>query len=259
MQEVLKYRIADFPVKMNCQSSYLKRLCRPYLSVWEEMEEIDLCYSDEQWECSRQAGSSLAMFEYNFTAGKFVDEIITQDAFCYHSSALSVDGEGILFSADSGTGKSTHSRLWKEFMKEHEVINLNDDKPIIRLLDGKPWVYGSPWSGKHSINENHRAPVKAIVFLERGTENKIWRMRPEQVFPVMFPQVICGKMDQERVARVLGLLDQFIREIEVYKLQCNISEEAVRLVYDTVWKNRGLKFVESEKRSTIGHVDADYS
>lgn len=234
MQEDLCYRIADFTVKMNCRSAYLQKLCLPYRCMENVEAEIDLRYSEAERERCPQM--SAAMFEYNVTIGRFIKNILDKGAFCYHASALSVDGEGILFSADSGTGKSTHARLWHEFMsQEHEVISLNDDKPIIRLIDGKPWIYGSPWSGKHSIHQNDRAPVKALVFLERGEENRIEKLQPEEVFSRMFPQVIGGKSG-ESIAQLLELLDQFVRNISVYRLQCNISEEAVRLVYHTIWE-----------------------
>ena len=121
--------------------------------------------------------------------------------------------------------------------EKHEVISLNDDKPIIRLIDGKPWIYGSPWSGKHSIHQNGRAPVKALVFLERGEENRIEKLQPEEVFALMFPQVLVRKSG-ESIARILELLDQFVRNISVYRLHCTISEEAVRLVYHTIWEEK---------------------
>lgn len=237
MQEIIKCNIAGFVVQTNCKTAYMKNLFREYMVSDEEEAEIDLCYTEEERAEIQKPGQSLAMFEYNYTIFYFVQNIVGRGAFCYHASALSVDGEGILFSADSGTGKSTHSRLWKEFMTEHEVVNLNDDKPIIRLSDGEPWVYGSPWSGKHSINSNSRAKAKALVFLERGTENHIEQVRPESVLSFLFPQVIYGKRDRNQVAELLELLDRFVRSISVYRLQCNISEEAVRLVYDTVWGN----------------------
>lgn len=232
MDEAQTYKIADFPVVMNCRSADMLRLTAPYLARSAEAPAIDLRLTEER---RSRPGMSPAMAEYNHTLFQFVCQLIEKDAFCFHAAALSVDGEGILFSADSGTGKSTHARLWQEYMTGHQFLNLNDDKPVIRLLEGKPWVYGSPWSGKHSINHNGRAPVKALVFLERGEENRIQPLPPEQVFPLVFPQVICSKRSQQQLALLMDLLDQFIRGIAVYRLQCNISEEAVRLVYETVW------------------------
>lgn len=248
IREVVRYQIAGYHVEMNCTSSFMERLCRPYLCSGSKPAEMNLCYSDEEMERYPKYGKTIAEFEYNYTLFRFASHLIERDAFCFHASALSVDGEGILFSADSGIGKSTHARLWKEFLKEHEIINLNDDKPVIRLMDGRPWACGTPWSGKHSIHANIRVPVKALVFLERGSENQIERLQPGRIFPLLFPQVIGGKSNVQQAAELLELLDQFAREISIYKLRCNVSEEAVRLVYDTVW---GTKDDESYKKEIL--------
>lgn len=238
LRQAARYRIAGFDVDMNCTSSYMRRLCRDYLSTDTEQEAMNLCYQEEDMERYPQFGRKPAEFEYNYTLYQFAGHLVERKAFCFHASALSVDGEGILFSADSGTGKSTHARLWKEYLKDHKVINLNDDKPMIRLMDGRSWAWGAPWSGKHSIHANIGVPVKALVFLEQGEENRIERLRPGQIFPLLFPQVIRAKSSAQQAAELLELLDQFVRGISVYRLRCNISEEAVRLVYDTVWERK---------------------
>lgn len=236
MDETQNYIIADFPVKMNCRTEAMQKLTAPYRTQTAQTPMLDLSIPRDQWARLQQQETSPAMLEYNRTFYQFACQIIEQKAFCFHAAALSVDGAGILFSADSGTGKSTHARLWQECMHGHTILNLNDDKPIIRLLDGTAWAYGSPWSGKHSIHHNSRAPVKALVFLERGKTNQIQRLAPDQIFSRLFPQVLWGQRTPERLSLLLDLLDQFVRSIAVYRLQCNVSEEAVRLVYETVWK-----------------------
>lgn len=236
MSDSSKYSIADFIVSMNCKSEYMKEIISDYAVSADSEVEIDLCYSKEDADKYRRSGMNFSEFEYNFTINTFFNRIIEKDAFCFHASTLSVDGEAILFSANSGTGKSTHTRLWKEYMKDHEVINLNDDKPIIRFVDGKAIAYGSPWCGKHTINCNKSAPVKALVFLERGEHNSMERVDSKEVFSLLFPQTFGGKKNPQQLAKLLELLDRFVQDIDVYRLHCNISEEAVRLVYDTVWK-----------------------
>lgn len=261
MQTIRRYKIADFAVRMNCRTSYMQALCAPYLDMEAERverkriepqcvepehiepqcveQELDLCCEEELRKSGGAREHTLAQLEYLHTFCRFVGRLALYDAFCFHASALSVDGEGILFSADSGTGKSTHAGLWKQYMKQHEIVRLNDDKPVIRLIDGTAWVYGTPWSGKHRIHANGKAPVKALVFLEQGKENQIEKIPMEQVFPLCFPQVIGGKGSGEEIAALMGLLDLFIRQTPVYRLRCGISEEAVQLVYRTVWGKRG--------------------
>lgn len=241
MQESRIYKIGDISVRMNCRTPFLLRQCEPYeieKDVEETTAEINLSYTGKIREKYREIMGSEAMFEYNYTFGSYAREIINYGGFCFHASALSVDGEGILFSADSGTGKSTHAGLWEQHLEGHEILRLNDDKPVIRMIQSRPVVYGSPWAGKHSIHRNASAPVKALVFLEQAAENSIERISAKQAFSLVFPQVLGGKSSQEQVVKLMGLLDQFIRAVPIYRLKCTISKEAVWLVYRYIWEDR---------------------
>lgn len=237
-ENISYYRIAGFAVRMNCSTEFMRRVCAAYRVEEKEIntgECLDLCYMDEEWQKYSREGMNLPAFEYGYTFLRFSNGIVERGAFCFHASAISVDGEGLLFSADSGTGKSTHAALWRKYMNGHEVISVNDDKPTIRFVEGKPHVCGTPWSGKHTLNTNVEAPVKALVFLEQGKENQIEEVPAEKAFPLVFPQLLGGKTSQAQVAVLMGHLDRFLRRISIYRLRCTISEAAVRLVYDTVW------------------------
>lgn len=240
MRNSTKYKIGDIVVQMNCKSSFLNRQCEPYRLGKDclELPEIELSYTSEIREKYRDTMESDTMFEYNYTLSSYAEQIVGYDGFCFHASALSVDGEGILFSADSGTGKSTHAGLWEKYLKEHEIVRLNDDKPVIRMFGERPVVYGSPWAGKHSIHTNASAPVKALVFLEQGADNEIERISSKQAFPLVFSQVLGGKSSQEQVMRLMELLDRFMRIVPIYKLKCNISEEAALTVYRYIWEEK---------------------
>lgn len=241
MQESRKYKIGDILVQMNCRTPFLLRQCELY-QVEKDAEEttakINLSYTGEIREKYREIMRSEAMFEYNYTFSSYAREIINYGGFCFHASALSVDGEGILFSADSGTGKSTHAGLWEQHLEGHEILRLNDDKPVIRMIQSLPVVYGSPWGGKHSIHRNASAPVKALVFLEQAAENSIERISAKQAFSLVFSQVLGGKSSQEQVVKLMGLLDRFIKAVPIYRLKCTISKEAVWLVYRYIWEDR---------------------
>ena len=237
-ENISYYRIAGFTVRMNCTTEFMRQVCAAYRIGEKDIDAekcLDLCYTDEERRKYEQEGMNHPTFEYGYTFLRFSNEIVERGAFCFHASAISVDGEGLLFSADSGTGKSTHARLWKEYMTGHKVIPVNDDKPTIRFTYGKPYVCGTPWSGKHTLNTNIEVPVKALVFLEQGTENQIEEVPAERAFPLVLPQILGGRANQAQVAALMGLLDRFLREISIYRLSCTISGAAVRLVYDTVW------------------------
>lgn len=240
MQNGTKYKIGDIVVRMNCRSPFLNRQCEPYRLEKDlaELPEIDLSYTSEIREKYRNAMESDTMFEYNYTLSSYAEQIVEYNGFCFHASALAADGEGILFSADSGTGKSTHADLWEKYLKEHEIIRLNDDKPVIRMFGERPVVYGSPWAGKHSIHTNASAPVKALVFLEQGADNKIERISSKEAFPLVFSQVLGGKSSQQQVMRLMELLDRFMKIVPAYKLKCNISEEAALAAYRYIWEDK---------------------
>lgn len=232
------YKIGDVVVKINGNTSFVIKECLPYKVEEKSFKNfIDLSYTDDDLIHYEDRLGKEALFEYNYTMNRFANAVVDYDAFCYHCSALSVDGEGILFSADSGTGKSTHARLWRQYMGDHEIVALNDDKPLVRIVDGKPIVYGTPWAGKHAIHSNGSAPVKALVFLEQSLDNSIERIPMNQAFELVFSQVMGGK-NQKQLYHLMGLLDVFIRKVPIYKLHCNISEEAVKLVYGTIWREK---------------------
>lgn len=240
MERMRSYKIADCYVKMNCESPFMLRQCGPYEVGEGEVTEgpwLDLGLTPDQRQAGAARGWSPAMVEYNHTFALFLQHILGRGGFCFHASAVEVDGEAVLFSADSGTGKSTQARLWEEYLGQaHRVVRLNDDKPVLRVHQGRVWAYGSPWSGKHAIHTNAKAPVKALVFLEQAPENRISPVAPREAFDLVFPQTFCVKTDPRQRIQVLELLDQFIRQVPIYRLACTISREAVELAYETIWK-----------------------
>ncbi|RGN29570.1 hypothetical protein, partial [Bacteroides oleiciplenus] len=102
-----------------------------------------------------------------------------------HTSTIVCKGKAILFLGESGTGKSTHTRLWREHIEG--AVLLNDDSPIIRIIDGKPWVYGSPWSGKTPCYKNESYPLAACVRLSQAPYNQIKRLSIAQGYAALHP------------------------------------------------------------------------
>lgn len=240
MEQMRTYKIADSYVKMNCTTPFMLRQCRPYEVPEGELRDapyMDLCLSPSHRQAGKEQGFSPEMVEYNHTFALFLQHILEQEGCCFHASAVEVDGEAVLFSADSGTGKSTHAGLWERYLsQQHRVVRINDDKPVLRLEGERVWAYGSPWSGKHVIHTNAKAPVKALVFLEQASENRMRPVPHQEAFDLVFPQTFCVKTDARQRIQVLKLLDGMIRRVPIYRLSCNISREAVQLAYETIWK-----------------------
>ena len=152
------------------------------------------------------------------------------DRFLFHGSAISVDGTGYLFTAKSGTGKSTHARLWRELLGERAVM-VNDDKPLLQVTDRGAVVYGTPWDGKHRLSSNISAPLRAICILERAPVNRIREISKSEALPTLIQQAYRPK-NPAALAQTLALLDRL--NVRFYRLSCNMEPEAAELSYHTL-------------------------
>lgn len=152
------------------------------------------------------------------------------DAFLFHSAAIGYKGNAYLFSAPSGTGKTTHIRLWRRnFGKAIDIIN--GDKPILRRDgNGVFYAYGTPWCGKERWQENRFAPVSAVCFLARGEKNKIEELPKSDAASALFKQVIYPT-DPADAMLLLSLADDFLKKTPVYRLYCNMEDEAALLAF----------------------------
>ncbi len=158
--------------------------------------------------------------------------VLNCGAGVFHSSAISYKGNGILFSAPSGTGKSTHTSLWKDVFGDNVVI-FNDDTPILKIENDVCFAYGSPWSGKTAINENIKVPLKAIVCLDRAQTNSIKRLTGISAFYRIFNEMRKPPVES-LMDKSLTVMDSILQKVPVYELFCNKNKDAVMTVFDAV-------------------------
>ena len=151
------------------------------------------------------------------------------DGLFFHSSSLSLDGEGYLFTALSGTGKSTHTAFWRELFGDR-VTMINDDKPIIRKIDGRFYVCGTPWMGKSNIGTNMNAPIKAVYVLCRGEENRAEQVSPSKVFRELLEATLLPEKGENTV-KLLELYDELFSSVKLIKLSCKPDIEAAKVAY----------------------------
>jgi hypothetical protein len=136
----------------------------------------------------------------------------------FHSSVIGYQGKGYMFLGKSGTGKSTHSRLWLTHIEGTELMN--DDNPVVRLIDGEPWVFGSPWSGKTPCYKNIKAPIGAIVQLSQAPYNKISRLKGLKAYAALIPS-ISGKRWDKQLADGLHETETMLAErAKMFHLEC---------------------------------------
>ena len=157
------------------------------------------------------------------------------DTILFHGSVIAVDGIGYLFTAKSGTGKSTHTRLWREMLGERAVM-INDDKPLISLSENGIMVYGTPWDGKHRLSTNIGVPLKAVCILERAEENRIVPITKKDAYNMLMQQVY-RPTGAEGMMKTLALIDRLAAGVKLYSLGCNISPQAAEIAYRTMSDN----------------------
>ncbi len=175
--------------------------------------------------------NAMANQEYLLTQYVFPWFIMKKhQAIWMHGSSICYNNKAILFSAASGVGKSTHTRLWKQYVPGVEYIN--DDKNIIIFENNEMTLYGNPWSGKHQIDNNIKAPLAAIVFLHQSKENEISKISKKEAFFKILKQVI-QPFDKESSNEWNNMTDELLK-IPTFELGCNISSEAVMLVKNTL-------------------------
>ncbi|MBQ4225511.1 MAG: hypothetical protein II664_04255 [Oscillospiraceae bacterium] len=171
--------------------------------------------------------------ENNAIHAMLAEKMTEHGVLLMHGSALCIDGEAIIFTAPSGTGKSTHSRLWREVFGER-VFMINDDKPFLRFADDIVYACGSPWNGKHHLGRNVCVPLKAIVSLERAEENSIVPMSKADAFPVLIKQAYKSR-DAASMRHIAALEKLLIDKVRFYKLSCNMEHDAAVTAYNTIF------------------------
>lgn len=149
-----------------------------------------------------------------------------------HSSVTICDGRGYAFLGVSGTGKSTHSRLWKEHIPGSEL--LNDDNPVIRVENGKAMIYGSPWSGKTPCYRNLGVPLGAVVRLRQSPENHIRQLKPLEAYAAIFSSSSAFREIDKLADGIHSTIEQLVSLVKMYHLDCLPDREAAELCHNTV-------------------------
>lgn len=218
---------------------------RPYLTenapdFFIRVAEDDLRF--EQAELDREAleeGFRLRVFTDPFLERAaiqraFAEFLFDRNTLLLHGSTIAVDGKAYLFAARSGTGKSTHTRLWREVFGNRAVM-INDDKPFLQLTDAGVMAFGSPWSGKHGLDTNISAPLAGICILERGSENLIRPIPAEEALPMLQKQTYFP-LDDAKHSTVLEKLRALANAVPLWHMTCTKDPRAAIIAHDAMGK-----------------------
>ena len=225
------YRFADVTVCVKSLHEDVHMLCGGYAVEGQENFAIATDQRDIDFERSRadRPGYSDAYLETLAVYRKIAEKMPEYDTFLFHGSAIAVEGAAYIFTAKSGTGKSTHARLWREMMGSRAVM-VNDDKPLIRVHpDGAATVYGTPWDGKHHLSSNIAVPLRVICILERSPENHIREITKAEAMPMLLQQAY-RPADPAALAKTLALIDRL--NVKLFRLGCNMDRSAAELSYN---------------------------
>lgn len=156
------------------------------------------------------------------------------DTLLIHASLVRQNGYGYAFIAKSGTGKSTHVSLWLRHLPGCDLMN--DDNPIVRIIDGEAYIFGGPWSGKTPCYRNVKARLGAITRIDRAPANSIERLAPIEAFASFLPSCSSMKWDEDIFNRICNTVTKIIETTAIYTLHCLPNEEAAILCNKTISK-----------------------
>ncbi|HOH86785.1 hypothetical protein [Ruminococcus sp.] len=235
------YMIADRVVCVDSLYDEVHDYCRDYLTDKEAEYTVITDKSDIDSERQRSAnedrfeGRPVQVYSDSYLEElavyrKIAEKMPDFDTVLFHGSVVAVDGVGYLYTAKSGTGKSTHTRLWREYFGSRAVM-VNDDKPLLRISESGVTAFGTPYNGKHRLGANISVPLKAICILTRAAENSIVPISAAEAYPMLIQQIY-RPSDMAKMQKTLTLADMLAEQTALYRLGCNMDISAAVTAYE---------------------------
>lgn len=230
------YKICGLVV--NAEFKYPISINRAKKYLIEPSDSCDICvpYDPDALDKLQKEAPHLDLAECEIihTCSAFYRQLLKFNGFMLHSSGVVVDNKAYLFSASSGTGKSTHTTQWLKLFGDKAFI-INDDKPAIKIEDDNIYVYGTPWSGKSDLNINVKVPLQGICVLERSVNNFIEPLDNGTAIYKIMNQTL-RPQNADVMDQLLQMLDRVITDVPIWRMGCNISTEAAQMAYDAMSK-----------------------
>ena len=231
----MKYKIADLIVEYTAKYDDLKRLSEQFEYNGDKDADITLSVTDKLLEnmLSRSVeGTTIGGVENLAMSSEFNRAAIKYGVMLVHSSALIYDGGAYLFSADSGVGKSTHTKLWLKAFGD-KVHIMNDDKPVVRLFDDHAVAFGTPFDGGSGIALNENYPLRAIIFVERGDINSVRIPDSKEIIQKLYFQT-ARMVNRETAEKMLANIEKILHLTKFYVLTCNMDISAAYTAYNSI-------------------------
>lgn len=233
MTEV-KINLANMIIHIQGVYDTLREHCKEYITTEKKIEDFSITVTSEEIRNERESNEydqkSDNYIEIIMTLLKIADELPDRNKFLMHGALVAWKRAGYIFTAPSGTGKTTHVRLWKKYLGSDAEI-INGDKPILEVKEDEIVAYGTPWAGKERLQKNTCVPVRGICFLRQSEINTIHRLSKKEALLLLLPQIYIMS-DSQKAGKTLELFSEVLERIPIYEFRCNISEQAVKCSFD---------------------------
>ena len=228
--------IADVPIAIDNKHKFIVALAKDYITDSEPAFTV----SADEADVSREREASGSEFSDGYLESivvfrKIAERLPEFDAVVFHGAVLNKGGKAYAFTAKSGVGKTTHTRLWLSEFGD-EVHYLNGDKPVLRLIDGKPYAFGTPWRGKEGYGRAESAPLEAIALLERAEQNTAEPIPYSEGTVRLMKQIYIPK---NRACALLAMrvADRILTTVRFVELKCNMDKEAAHVAARAMTKD----------------------
>ena len=243
---MFKIRIAGLTAELDNRYAYVTDQCRDY--TVSDHDATDLVANATREQILRELSAEGSPKDEGYAESvclyrSIAEQLYAYDAFLMHGAVIGFEGKAYAFLASSGTGKSTHIRLWRKHLKDG-VIPVNGDKPVLRFENGILTAYGTPWAGKEGWQRNLGLPLAGICLLTRGEVNSLERVDPTMALSRLMRQIYLPKSSDGAIA-TMALIDRMADQIPIYRLACNMTEDAVKTSFEGM---TGLSYTEAKGR-----------
>ena len=232
-----RVKIANKVLEINALNESTKKYCRNFLSEEEPNYVINISEEDLKNE-SLNSGNGQVYVNEEISAlyRKIADLLVEDNIIVFHGSSFKVQEHGFILTARSGVGKSTHARLLSEYLKD-EFTYINDDKPLIEVIDNKLTIYSNPWNGKERRGNNTSSPLTAVLFVNRGLSNSYKKLdNKEEVYFKLLTQIYLPR-DKAKREKALKIIDIILKSINFYEINVNMDISAAEMTYERIIKN----------------------
>ena len=229
--------IVDKTIHIKAFNETTKRYCSAFLT--DEEPDCEITMTEEDLKNERTNSSDGKVYvneEISALYRKIADLLVEKGIIVFHSSSFCVDGYAFLVTARSGVGKSTHARLLQEYLGD-KFQYINDDKPLLEVKEDNVEVFSTPWNGKERRGNNIHAPLKAIIFLNRGLDNTYRKIdNKEEIYIKMLSQIYLPKEKSKR-EKALKVADTLLKNVNFYEINVNQDIDAAKMTYERIIRN----------------------